>query len=181
MTGILNGFDILKVFIRCTYESSWNFPLIRHTWMLDAFPKKHFDIKEMLLLSILHWYSLAFGYKCSRHQKSWKLGSSLDFHRFLSPFPGELLSSKANLREQKAGMCAPGLLPLSLWGWEARSYFQGSMEEEFLSFIHFWGKTVASRQSAEDSEPDHLQQGLDTHPEGLLRWGRVLGRRCVAV
>ena len=37
------------------------------------------------------------------------------------------------------------------------------MELEFLSFIHFWGKTVASRQSAEDSDPDHLQQGLDTH------------------
>lgn len=46
MTGILNGFDTLKVFICCTYESSWNFPLIRHTWMLDAFPMKHFDIKK---------------------------------------------------------------------------------------------------------------------------------------
>lgn len=71
------------------------------------------------------------------------------------------------ISEQGVGisrMCAPGLLPLSLWGWEARSYFQGSIEEEFLSFIHFWGKTVASRQLAEDSEPDHLKQGLDTHP-----------------
>lgn len=38
------------------------------------------------------------------------------------------------------------------------------MEEEFLSFIHFRGNMVAGRQSAEDSEPDHLKQGLDTHP-----------------
>lgn len=38
------------------------------------------------------------------------------------------------------------------------------MEEEFLSFIHFRGNMVAGRQSAEDSEPDYLKQGLDTHP-----------------
>lgn len=36
--------------------------------------------------------------------------------------------------------------------------------KNFFPLFTFEEKTVASKQSAEDSEPDHLKQGLDTHP-----------------
>lgn len=37
MTGIL--FRHIE-YVYSMYESSWNFPLTRYTWMLDAFPSK---------------------------------------------------------------------------------------------------------------------------------------------
>lgn len=67
MTGIL--FRHIE-YVYSMYESSWNFPLTRYTWMLDAFPSKTLWREERLLLSILHWYSLTFRYKRTSDTKA---------------------------------------------------------------------------------------------------------------
>lgn len=66
MTGIL--FRHIE-YVYSMYESSWNVPLIRYTWMLDASPRKHCEGGKRLLLSILHCYSLTFQYKCTSDTK----------------------------------------------------------------------------------------------------------------
>lgn len=75
-------------YVYSMYESSWNVPLIRYTWMLDAFPSKTlWRGKKRLLLSILHCYSKTFQYKCTSDTRG-------------VPPRWIVIIPKANLREQ---------------------------------------------------------------------------------
>lgn len=93
MTGIL--FRHIEYFYSM-YESPWSFPLIRYTWMLDAFPSKTlWRGKKRLLLSVLHCYSLTFQYKCTSDTKGVPPQVIL---------PRQTSESSAGVRR----LCAPG-------------------------------------------------------------------------
>lgn len=101
----------------CVYsKSSWNFPPIRSgtlgCWMHSS--RRHFEVEKMLLLSNLHWYSLTFGYKYTSKNKR-------------GPPQVNCHSSKADLREHGRCLYNAYTRAPSVWGWEARSYFQDSM------------------------------------------------------
>lgn len=139
MTGIL--FRHIE-YVYSMYESSWNFPLTRYTWMLDAFPSKTLWREERLQLSILHGYSLTFRYKCTSDTKA----SPPEVNHFL---PRQTSKSREDIRR----LCAPGLP--ALWEGEKPVILSGlNGGKILLSFVQFSGMG-ARTQPFTDSEPEH--------------------------